>query len=171
MKLEITNNSRAPQGVHTMHGVKFVHPNETKTLDIPKEWHERLHTLEDAGVLAVKDPRQDAARQAADEEAQRQAEEAQRAAQEEAARLASINADAIVAGQVPGALPPNLQDAKPNEPPAPIARFEARHLGGGRWGIFLKDERVGDETFSKDEAAAEVEKRNAPLNAPIEQKA
>ena len=62
MKLEITNTLRAPQGVHTTSGVKFIPVGETKTVDVPRDWFERLHALEDAGLLSVTDPQLDSAR-------------------------------------------------------------------------------------------------------------
>lgn len=190
MKLEITNTSRAPQGVHATDGVKFVPQGETRTLDISQSWLGRLHQLEDAGLLSVKDPELVAAAErqavaAREEQARIEKEDAERiAAEAEAERQAAAESDAeeqrkkkdeadqfTTAQGQPGAIPPNLPEGKPGDPPQPCVRAEARHLGGGRWGIFLGDERFGDETYSKDEAAAEVDKLNAPLNTPIEQKA
>lgn len=45
MKIEITNTSDAPQGVHTETGVMFVNPGKTRTLDVTDDYLPRLKRL------------------------------------------------------------------------------------------------------------------------------
>ena len=39
---------------------------------------------------------------------------------------------------------------------------EARHVGGGKYRVFLGDDAISEETFDKDGAAAKVEELNQP---------
>jgi hypothetical protein len=135
--MKITNTSRAPQGVHTTQGLRFIAPGETRELDVLEGYRARVDALPH---LSAETPLNEPIKT------------------KEELGTAQGN---------PGKLPENMPHGNPGDPPAPIVRAEARHLGKGRWGIFLGEERFGDETYSKDEAAAEVDKLNAPLNEPI----
>lgn len=139
--MRITNTSRAPQGVHTTNGLMFIAPGETRDLDVLDSYRPRVDALPHLECGTT-------------------------------LNTPIEQSDDLSAAQgKPGKFPENMPAGNPGDPPAPITRAEARHLGKGRWGIFLGDERFGDETYSKDEVATEVEKLNAPLNTPIEQKA
>lgn len=50
MRAAITNNSTAPQGVHTPLGVKSIKPGETRTLDVAEGYEGRLLALPFFGV-------------------------------------------------------------------------------------------------------------------------
>lgn len=43
--MQVTNNSKAPQGVHTLRGVVFIKPGETKELDLGESQAERAGRL------------------------------------------------------------------------------------------------------------------------------
>lgn len=45
MKLKITNNSRAAQGVHCVDGLKFIDPGKTVRLDVADAYVERVRAL------------------------------------------------------------------------------------------------------------------------------
>jgi hypothetical protein len=45
MKTSIKNTSRAPQGVHTVEGLQFIEPGETRTLDVATGYLPRLKKL------------------------------------------------------------------------------------------------------------------------------
>lgn len=136
--MKITNTSRAPQGVHTARGLQFIAPGETRDLDVLKGYLDRVDALPH---LSAGTPLNEP--------------------NEKKDELIKVQGK-------PGKLPDKMPEGNPNDPPGSIVRAEAKHLGKGRWGIFLGEERFGGETYSKDEAAAEVDKLNAPLNEPIE---
>ncbi|MGV4796134.1 hypothetical protein [Rhizobium sp. F40D2] len=43
--MKVTNNSKAPQGLHTVIGVRFVRPGETKELDLTEGQAKRISRL------------------------------------------------------------------------------------------------------------------------------
>lgn len=43
--MKVTNNSKAPQGLHTINGVRFVRPGETKELDLTEGQAKRISRL------------------------------------------------------------------------------------------------------------------------------
>lgn len=45
MKATITNNSRAPQGVHTESGLAFIEPGDTRAIDVAEGYVERVKAL------------------------------------------------------------------------------------------------------------------------------
>ena len=56
MKAEITNTSKADQGVYTTDGLKFIAPGETRTLEIAKDYVERATSLPFLRVVPVGRP-------------------------------------------------------------------------------------------------------------------
>lgn len=45
MKMDITNTSRAPQGVHSVDGLVFIEPNATRTVDVADDYVDRVKAL------------------------------------------------------------------------------------------------------------------------------
>jgi hypothetical protein len=45
MKAAIKNTSRAPQGVHTTDGLRFIEPGATRTLDVADDYVDRVKSL------------------------------------------------------------------------------------------------------------------------------
>lgn len=56
MKFEITNNSKALQGVHGAAGLVHIEPGATRTVDVLEDYVERLTSLPFLASKAVDDP-------------------------------------------------------------------------------------------------------------------
>jgi hypothetical protein len=160
--VQIKNNSTAPQGIHTKAGQIFLAPGESRSGIEFEEGQEararrlRFLTFGQDGEDLEKRNAAPAHVDAGDlARLQARIEELENENRGLASELQASN-------EVADALRAKLAEGAGGDE----GKYESRHVGGGKYRLFLNDEQVGDETFTKDEAAAEVEKRNA---APAQQ--